>query len=130
MALNPNFYAPITISVGAIPGAISRYYLTLLCHRWLGTGFPYGTFLINLTGAMAMGFLVTLFLRRSLLAAEWQLCLTTGFLGSYTTFSTYSLETLNLLRSGQVSLALLYGCGSLALGVLGAQIGQFLATLI
>ncbi|MBE9012429.1 fluoride efflux transporter CrcB [Pseudanabaenaceae cyanobacterium LEGE 13415] len=117
----------IAISLGAIPGALSRYYLTLLFARWFGTEFPYGTFFINITGAMIMGFFVTYFLSRGISAPELRLFFAVGFLGSYTTFSTYTLETSVLLKSGNSSFALIYWLGSAAIGYLGLELGSFLA---
>ncbi|MBD2080024.1 fluoride efflux transporter CrcB [Leptolyngbya sp. FACHB-17] len=125
--LDPTLRSAISISLGAIPGALSRYYLTLLFARWFGIQFPYGTFFINITGAMVMGFFVTFFLERGIGTPELRLFFAVGFLGSYTTFSTYALETSVLVKSGNPSLALLYGLGSAAIGYLGLELGSFLA---
>lgn len=125
--LAPALRSAIAISLGAIPGALSRYYLTLLFARWFGTQFPYGTFFINITGAMVMGFFVTFFLERGIGTPELRLFFAVGFLGSYTTFSTYALETSLLVKSGNHSLALFYGLGSAAIGYLGLELGSFLA---
>jgi fluoride exporter len=122
-----NFYPLLAISLGAIPGALSRYYLTLLFARWFGLGFPYGTFFINITGAIVMGFFVAYFLDRGVGTPELRLFFAVGFLGSYTTFSTYALETSLLVKSGDHSLALLYWLGSAAMGYLGLEFGSFLA---
>lgn len=122
-----NLYPAIAISLGAIPGALSRYYLTLLFAHWFGTQFPFGTFFINITGAIVMGFFVTYFLDRGIGTPELRLFFAVGFLGSYTTFSTYALETSVLLKSGSHSLALLYWLGSAAIGFLGLEFGSFLA---
>ncbi|MGG6266866.1 fluoride efflux transporter CrcB [Leptolyngbya sp. AN03gr2] len=125
--LDPGLRGAIAISLGAIPGALSRYYLTLLFARWFGTQFPYGTFFINITGATIMGFFVTYFLSRGIGAPELRLFFAVGFLGSYTTFSTYALETSILLKSGNHSFALIYWLGSAAIGYLGLELGSFLA---
>ncbi|MCU0549065.1 MAG: fluoride efflux transporter CrcB [Leptolyngbya sp. Prado105] len=122
-----NFYPAIAISLGAIPGAIGRYYLTLLFARWFGTQFPFGTFCINITGAMLMGFFVAYFLDRGIGSPELRLFFAVGFLGSYTTFSTYALETSVLVKSGNHTIALLYWLGSAAVGYLGLEFGSFLA---
>ena len=126
-SLDPNLRSPLAIALGAIPGALSRYYLTIFFARLWGEGFPYGTFIINLTGSLFMGFLVTLALERSLISPDLRLCLAVGFLGSYTTFSTYALDTSIMLKNHQQPMALLYGLGSTILGVLGVEIGSFLA---
>jgi CrcB protein len=119
--------AAIAISLGAIPGALARYYITLGMVRWLGANFPYGTLVVNLTGAMLMGGIMTFFLQRNLPFPELRLLLTTGFLGAYTTFSTYTLEIHTLLRGGSYTKGILYGAGSLIVGVLGCELGSHLA---
>ena len=99
MLQDPAIRNPIAISLGAIAGALSRYYLTVWFFQRFGTGFPYGTFFINLTGCFAMGFFTTLALNRvGVISPEVRLLVATGFLGAYTTFSTYGIETLYLLR--------------------------------
>jgi fluoride exporter len=128
--LDPDIRNPIAISLGAIAGALSRYYLTLGCHQVFGTGFPYGTFLINVTGCLAMGFFVTLSAERvATLSPELRLLVTTGFLGAYTTFSTYGLDTVHLWRDRSLALAGLYWSGSAILGVLSVLLGASLARL-
>lgn len=126
-AIDPAIRAPFAITLGAIPGALSRYYLTLWFSRWLGSGFPFGTFLINISGALVMGFFMTLLLERNISVPDLRLLVAVGFLGSYTTFSTYALDTANLLKVGQANLALVYWLGSATLGFLGLQSGCFLA---
>ncbi|MGA7937312.1 MAG: fluoride efflux transporter CrcB, partial [Kovacikia sp.] len=108
------------------PGALSRYYLTLLAAQWFGAAFPYGTFFINLTGAGLIGFLSTLIAKQAG-STDLQALLLVGFLGSYTTFSTYALDTSNLLRTGSRKRALFYWLGSPILGFLGVELGIFLA---
>ncbi|PSB28132.1 fluoride efflux transporter CrcB [Stenomitos frigidus] len=126
-AIDPSLRAPFAVILGAIPGALSRYYLTLFFARWLGASFPYGTFVINLTGAMVMGFFITLTLERTMTSPELRLLVATGFLGSYTTFSSYELDTFNLLQSGNRGLALVYWLGSAVLGFLSLELGNLLA---
>lgn len=126
-AIDPALRAPLAVSLGAIPGALSRYYLTLAFAQWLGTSFPYGTFIINITGSLVMGFFVTLTLERAITLPELRLLVATGFLGSYTTFSSYELDTFNLLESGNRGLALVYWLGSAVLGLVGLALGNLLA---
>jgi CrcB protein len=124
----PSVRTPIAISLGAIAGALSRYYLTLWFAQRFGTAFPYGTFFINLTGCFAMGFFVTLALEHvAIIPPEIRLMVTTGFLGAYTTFSTYGLESLTLLRQGNFSVVSFYWAGSAILGVISVQFGIILA---
>jgi fluoride exporter len=127
MAIDSKLRAPLAICLGAVPGALSRYYLTQLCTQWFGTGFPYGTFLINLSGALLMGFFVTLTLEQAIASPDLRLLVAVGFLGSYTTFSTYALDTTVLMRSGHSGVGLFYGLGSVVLGVLSLELGSFLA---
>ncbi len=130
MLLDPAVRAPIAISLGAIAGALSRYYLTLWCtHQW-GADFPYGTFVINLSGCFWMGFIATLALDVTLISPELRLLLTTGFLGAYTTFSTYGLDTVNLLRMQHWAISGGYWLGSAALGIGCVQLGALLARVI
>ncbi len=122
-------HAPILVVLGAIPGALSRYYLTLLAAQWFGTTFPYGTFILNLTGSLFIGFFSTL-VAKQVASADLQTLLIVGFLGSYTTFSTYALDTSNLLRTGSRKRALFYWLGSPMLGFFCVEMGIFLARQI
>ncbi|MEP0818583.1 fluoride efflux transporter CrcB [Trichocoleus sp. FACHB-46] len=125
---DPALRTPIAISLGAIAGALSRYYLTVWFTQRFGTSFPYGTFVINLTGCLGMGFFSTLVLERIVaISSELRLLVATGFLGAYTTFSTYGLETVSLLRNQNLWYAGLYGVGSAVLGVVSIQLGTILA---
>ncbi len=128
MLLDPAIRSPIAISLGAIAGALSRYYLTQWFIHQFGNHFPYGTFFINLTGCLGMGFFMTLAIEKSF-PPDFRLLVTTGFLGAYTTFSTYGLDALTLLNSGRVNLAGLYWGGSAVLGILCVQLGVMLANL-
>lgn len=122
--------APIAVGLGAIPGALSRYYLTVWFSQWLGASFPFGTFFINLSGALLMGFFATLAIERVITSPELQLLITTGFLGSYTTFSTYALDTSVLLRGSDRAKALFYWAGSVVLGGICLEIGIAIAKLL
>ena len=130
MLQDPNLRNPIAISLGAIAGALSRYYLTLWFAKTFGSSFPYGTFFINLTGCFGMGFFITLALERvTTIPPEARLMVTTGFLGAYTTFSTYGLETFSLLRDRTYVAASFYWAGSAILGIISVQLGVILARL-
>lgn len=128
MPLDPAIRSPLAISLGAIAGALSRYYITQWFIQQFGNHFPYGIFFINLTGCLCMGFFIPLAIEKSL-PPDLRLLVTTGFLGAYTTFSTYGLDTITLLNSGRVNLAGLYWGGSAVLGVLCVQLGAMLANL-
>lgn len=118
---------PIAVSLGATAGALSRYYLNLWFAQHFGT-FPYGTFLINLTGCFAMGFFITLATQRvTVISPEVRLLVAVGFLGSYTTFSTYGLDTVTLLNSRHFLAAGFYWAGSAILGIICVQLGTIFA---
>ncbi|MGB7413110.1 MAG: fluoride efflux transporter CrcB [Thermosynechococcaceae cyanobacterium] len=125
MPSEPSLVTPIAIGIGAVPGALARFYLTLFCDRILGSHFPYGTFMINLSGAFAMGFLAAAIAAGHLPSTVVQRLITVGFIGSYTTFSTYTLDTVNLLRRGQRRRAAVYWAGSAILGMLSVEAGLF-----
>jgi fluoride exporter len=128
MLQDPNLRQSLAISFGAIAGALSRYYLTLLFAARFGTNFPYGTFFINLSGCLGMGFFTTLAVEKvAIISPELRLMVTTGFLGAYTTFSTYGLESLALMRNGNLLTASGYWLSSAILGVLSVQLGVILA---
>ncbi|WP_017296873.1 fluoride efflux transporter CrcB [Nodosilinea nodulosa] len=120
------YLLPAWIGLGAVFGALSRYYLTLICARALGGYFPFGTFVVNLSGASLMGFLAT-YLPSVNPNLPLNHLIFVGFLGSYTTFSTYALETTNLLKQKTYGQALFYGVGGLVAGFLGVELGIALA---
>ena len=131
MLQDPNLRHPIAISFGAIAGALSRYYITLWFANRFGTAFPYGTFFINISGCLAMGFFITLAVERMpAVPSEVRLMVATGFLGAYTTFSTYGLETNVLLRDRAYNFAAFYWAGSAILGVIAVQLGIIIARII
>ena len=120
----------IAIAIGAVPGALSRYYITEWCKKVFGSKFPYGTFLINITGCFVMGFFVTLISGIKGFPIELRLLVATGFLGAYTTFSTYGFDTLTLWRRGNLALTSFYWAGSAIFGVIAVALGIGLAQLI
>lgn len=116
----------IAVSLGAIGGALSRYYLSLWFSQLLGNSLPYGTGIINLTGCFGIGFFTGL--ASSLpIHPNLRLLITTGFIGAYTTFSTYQLDTAKLLEQGSWEVDLLYWIGSAGLGLLALLLGRVTA---
>lgn len=117
------------MALGAIAGALGRYY----AGRWLTAahgagGFPVGTFAVNISGCLIMGLVIALCDRFNV-PPDVKLLLTTGALGAYTTFSTYSLETLALLEQGRIRMAGLYWIGSAVLGLVALGLGSVLGGL-
>ncbi|MFC1589306.1 fluoride efflux transporter CrcB [Pseudomonadota bacterium] len=94
------------IACGGAIGAVLRYGASLGVYGLLGRGFPYGTLFVNVTGSLLMGVLSILMLERFNVGPEWRAAILVGLLGSFTTFSTFSMETLNLLEQGDMMRAM------------------------
>jgi fluoride exporter len=117
----------LAVSLGGILGANARYLVTLYVTERLGTAFPYGTLIINVTGSLVIGFFLTLATERLSLDPLWRLFFATGFLGAYTTFSSYTFEAAQLIRDGSYGLALVYLFGSVLAGMVGVFLGIIVA---
>ncbi|MEH2622647.1 CrcB protein [Bradyrhizobium sp. AZCC 1719] len=100
-------------------GATLRHLINLICARCLGTAFPWGTFIINITGSTAMGLIAGYLAFKGEASQPWRLFLMTGVLGGYTTFSAYSLDAALLYERGELGLAALYVIGSVVLSIAG-----------
>ncbi len=115
----------LAVALGAVLGATARYALGgWAAQRW-GAAFPLGTLLVNLSGSFLLGLFLTLTTERFLLDPRLRLLVAVGFFGSYTTFSSFTVESLNLMLSGQWGLGLINLLGSTLLGALAAAIGIF-----
>ncbi len=131
MLRQPVVRTVIAISLGAIAGALCRYYLGLGIGHLLGTPIPYGTLVVNITGCFAMGLLATLSLGQVIsFHPDLRLLLLTGFLGSYTTFSSYELDSAKLLSEKDLQADLIYWTGSVLLGFISLQLGIALSEWI
>jgi len=120
----------ILISVGAILGASLRYWLGDWVAQRLGASYPYGNLIINLSGSFVLGLFMTLVTERFLVDPHWRIAVAVGFLGSYTTFSSYTYESVNLIMNGYSMLGLLNLFGSSLLGGLAVLVGVFFGRLI
>jgi len=115
--------AYLLIAAGGVLGANARYLVGLYVAERLGTHFPYGTLIINVSGSLVMGFFMTLVIERLALDPRWRLFFATGFLGAYTTFSSYTYEAAVLLRAGMITSTVVYLAGSVLAGMLGVLAG-------
>lgn len=120
----------LLVGSGGFAGANVRYLLAKWVAERYGTGFPYGTFIINVTGSFIIGLLLTYFNARANLSANYRLVLTTGFVGAYTTFSTYTYEAMTLAQNGEWARAMLYLVGSVAVGMLAVTGGMLAARVL
>lgn len=114
------------ISLGAVLGANARYLLSNWAAQKFGVAFPHGTFLINLSGSLLIGFFLALTAERVPVDPRWRLFFAVGFLGAYTTFSTYTYDSLTMLERGQWLLGLFNLFGSTLLGLAAVALGCFL----
>ena len=129
MSESPKIRAPIAVGLGAIAGALCRYYFGQWLSQSINTGFPIGTLIVNLSGCFFMGLITTFVARRLSLSPDLVLLLTTGFLGAYTTFSVYELDAANLLAVKNLQDDLIYWIGTPLLGLLCFGLGVSLAKL-
>jgi fluoride exporter len=121
----------LLVILGGAAGTALRFGVSSLAAATLGPRtFPIATFFINLTGSFAIGFLAAYFDARAAISPAVRAALLTGVLGGYTTFSSFSLETLQLLRAGAWLPAMLYSAGSLVLGLAAVWCGALLARVI
>jgi len=97
----------LAIAGGGALGAVFRFGVSNGVYRILGRDFPYGTLAVNVIGSLLMGVLFTLFVERMAISAEWRSAILIGFLGAFTTFSTFSFETISLIQSGALLRAML-----------------------
>lgn len=120
----------LIISLGAILGANCRYWLGGWAAQRLGVEFPYGNLIINLSGSFILGLFMALVLDRFLISPQWRVFFAIGFLGSYTTFSSYAYESVVLILDGQYFPGLLNLFGSSFLGGVAALFGILLGKSI
>lgn len=114
----------VYIAAGGATGALMRYWMSNGIYALLGRGFPYGTLTVNVTGSLLMGFLYVFMIERMDISVEWRAGLMIGLLGAFTTFSTFSIETLNLLESGEQLKAAMNILLSITLCILGCWLGM------
>lgn len=113
----------LAIAGGGAVGAVARFLVSTGVYRLFGRDFPWGTLVVNVFGSFGMGLLFVLLLERSLIGPEARAAILVGFLGSFTTFSTFSLETLTLVEQGEMLRALLNVAASVLLCVAACWAG-------
>ena len=120
----------LMIALGGGLGSIARFWVGSAVGGRMGVRFPYGTLVVNITACFIIGFSLTWFGERAEVSPAWRYLVAVGFIGGYSTFSTYEWETLSTLRSGAFALASLYALGSMALGLAATWCGAALAETI
>ena len=124
----------LLIAIGGAAGALSRYWLSAavmaLASRSNLAFFPYGTLLVNVIGSLMMGVFYVLIVDKALLPADLKSVAMVGFLGAFTTFSTFSLEAVNLFENGQPLAAFIYIVASVVICILAAALAVSLTRLI
>jgi fluoride exporter len=114
------------IGLGGFLGSIGRYWFSTLVYKWLGESFPYGTLSVNIIGSFIIGLFMTMLDERFLAQPELRLFLVVGLLGGFTTFSSFSFETVALLKAGNF----LYAAANVFVSVAVCLIFTWLGTII
>jgi CrcB protein len=120
----------MAIAAGGALGSVLRYGLSTWVHSLTGRGFPYGTLAVNVLGCLAMGFLFVVLVERMGTSAVWRAGLLIGVLGGFTTFSSFSIETFNLIEQGAMAKAAANMAASLVLCVGATWLGVLFARQI
>jgi CrcB protein len=114
------------VGIGGFIGSVFRYYTQLLFRFAFPMSFPLGTFAVNIIGCFIIGIVYALFERGNVLSEDWRLFLATGLCGGFTTFSSFSHESVNLIKAGEFLSVSLYISTSVVLGIAATAIGMFL----
>lgn len=120
----------LLIALGGALGSMARYWIGSTIGGRMGTKFPYGTFVINITACVIIGFSLTFLAKRVEINSAWRFLVPIGFVGAYSTFSTYEWETLSTIRTGAFFMAAVYAVSSLILGLASVWFGSVIAEII
>lgn len=124
-----NFSIYMSIAIGGACGASLRYYFSQLIFNWLGKGFPFATLAVNVAGSLIMGALYGLIEQGIIEVSVYRTLIGIGFLGAFTTFSTFSMDTLLLMQQGESLKAMLNVLLNVSLCVFACGVGMYLVTL-
>lgn len=113
----------LLVFIGGGLGASLRHTVNVGCARLCGLNFPYGTFVVNITGSLVMGLIAGYLAFKGEASQPWRLFIMTGILGGYTTFSAFSLDAVTLYERGEIGIALFYVIGSVVLSIVGLVAG-------
>ena len=119
----------LLIALGGSLGSVARYGLSTLVYQATSETFPWGTLVVNLTGCFLIGVVAEIF-DAAIVPSEWRSFVTIGFLGGFTTFSTYTLESVNLLREGELRVATVNVLTSNLSGILCVILGMYLSRFL
>jgi len=117
----------VAVALGGAFGAVARFSLGNMISDALGTDFPYSILIVNVLGSFLMGVGFELLVENNAVPAIWRSLLLVGFLGAFTTFSTFSSQVLGLLETGRIAYALIYILSSVCLSVLAVAVGIFVS---
>jgi fluoride exporter len=122
--------AAVLVALGGAIGSVTRYLVGGWFASRFGPAFPYGTFFINVSGSFVIGFFLAFTQERLTISPYWRLFFAVGFVGGYTTFSTFEYESIRLLQDGELLLSTVYLVGSVIVGALSAIAGIALGSWI
>ena len=122
--------AYFAIAFGGALGSLSRYWMYNNWIKLAENQFPYVTLIVNVAGSLLIGVAFVLLVERNYIGLEWRNVISVGFLGAFTTFSTFSMDALGLLEQGQISMAVIYIVSSVVICLLAAWLGLSMTRLL
>ena len=120
----------LIIGIGGFIGTIARYLSQQFIYKFYPATFPIGTLFVNLLGCLLIGIFFALSEKGNLLSPEWRMFLTTGFCGGFTTFSTFSYESVQLLNDGEYTYVIVFAVASVVIGILATIFGIWLTKTV
>ena len=120
----------LLIAAGGALGSVARYWVGTTISGRAGARFPWGTFVVNITACIIIGFVITWLGHHIELSPAWRYLIPIGFIGAYSTFSTYEWELFTAVEAGEMAMAALYAVSSLVLGLAAVWVGAKLASVL